>query len=88
MTLRFAISFALTADIALNAGAAVFGPEHFTLVPMPIGQFGALVAAGIVVHEIVGIVTTTARAAHRGWRRFRSRRQASVTPRRGDSVLS
>jgi hypothetical protein len=51
MSLPFAISFALTADLALNAAAAVFGPEHLTLVSSPIGQFGVLVSCGIVVHQ-------------------------------------
>lgn len=52
MSLPFAVSFAVTTDLGLNAAAAVFGPEHFTLVPSPIGQFGALVAAGIVAHQV------------------------------------
>jgi hypothetical protein len=65
MKLPFAISFAVTADLALNAAAAVFGPHHFTLVSSPIGQFGALVAFGIVLHQITGHLQELARWWHR-----------------------
>ena len=46
------IQLAMVADIALNAIAAIVGPEHVTIVQSPIGQFGVLVAAGIVIHEV------------------------------------
>ena len=69
--LPFPIRFAVQADLALNAIAAVVGPQHVLLVQQPIAQFGVLVAAGIILHEVT---TTTGRAAgavRRWWRRRR-----------------
>jgi hypothetical protein len=68
MSLPFSVSFAVTTDLALNAMAAVFGPEHLTLVPSPIGQFGTLVAAGIVMHQIGTHLREFARWLRRWWR--------------------
>jgi hypothetical protein len=69
--LPFAIRLAVLADLALNAIAAVAGPEHIILMPSAIGQFGVLVAAGIIVHELV---TTLMRAWKAFWR-WRHRRR-------------
>jgi hypothetical protein len=75
MSLPFAISFAVTMDLALNAAAAVFGPEHLTLVSSPMGQFGVLVASGIVFHQsglhLREFSDWFAPRLHRFWRRLR-----------------
>src|ERR1700730_1205195 len=75
MKLPFSISFAITADLALKAAEAVFGPHRFTLVPSPIGQFGALVALGIVLHQIVTYLQELA------WYRRRRRRSRDAKER-------
>ena len=80
MALPFAISFAVTADLALNAAAAVFGPEHLMLVPSPIGQFGVLVTAGIIVHEVNTAVVGAAKATYRWWQRRQNRHQRRRGP--------
>jgi hypothetical protein len=69
--LPFAIRFAVHTDLGLNAVAAVIGPEHVMLVQDPIAQFGVLVAAGIIVHDLAGTVGGALRALLRWWRRRR-----------------
>ena len=68
--LPFAIRFAVQADLGLNAVAAVIGPQHVMLVQSQMAQFGVLVAAGIILHEVT---STCGRAIHaiRRWRRRR-----------------
>lgn len=50
--LPFAIRFAVVADPALHAVAAVIGPEQVTLGLSPITWFGILVAFGVALHEV------------------------------------
>ena len=69
--LPFAIRFAVQTDLALNAIAAVIGPEHVMLVQQPIAQFGVLVTAGIILHEVISTLGTAARSVRRWWRRRR-----------------
>jgi hypothetical protein len=69
--LPFPVRFALLVDLTLNATSAVIGPEHVMLGPSPIGQFGILVTAGIVVHEISVTGGRAARSINRWWRRRR-----------------
>lgn len=69
--LPFPVRFAVLVDLALNAIAPVVGPEHVTFAPLPIGQFGILVTAGIVLHEIIVTVTRAAKSVRRWWRRRR-----------------
>lgn len=77
--LPFAIRFAVLVDLALNAIAAVAGPEHVILVRSPIGQFGVLVAAGIIAHEFGTALarawnTTLIRGRKAFWRWWHRRR--------------
>jgi hypothetical protein len=69
--LPFPIRFAVQADLALNAIAAVVGPQHVLLVQQPIAQFGVLVAAGIILHEVITTAGHAAGAVRRWWRRRR-----------------
>jgi 2-keto-3-deoxy-L-rhamnonate aldolase RhmA len=55
--LPFPIRFAVQTDLALNAIAAVVGPDHVMLGPSQIAQFAILVAAGIVLHEAATTAT-------------------------------
>jgi hypothetical protein len=76
----FAIRFAIHTDLALNAIAAVIGPEHVTIAQQPIAQFGVLVTAGIILHETIAASHKTAKTLHRHWKR-RSRRAAQPSER-------
>jgi hypothetical protein len=67
--LPFAIRFAVQTDLALNALAAVVGPEHVMLVQTPITQFGVLVAAGIILHDILTTGRYAVKSIYRWWRR-------------------
>ena len=69
--LPFPIRFAVHTDLALNAIAAVVGPEHIMLVQNPIAQFGILVAAGIILHDVIGTLDRGLQAVRRWWRRRR-----------------
>lgn len=73
--LPFAIRFALIAHLALITGFAVMGPDRQTLLAMPIAQFGALVAAGIIVHEITTTATRAGKIVRRWWRQRQERRR-------------
>ena len=68
--LPFFVRFAIQGDLALNALAAVFGPERVMLAASPIAQFGVLLAAGIVLHEISAMAAKIVKSVHR-WRRER-----------------
>ncbi|HVC63785.1 MAG TPA: hypothetical protein VND19_25880 [Acetobacteraceae bacterium] len=69
--LPFPIRFAVQADLALNAIAAVVGPQHVLLVQQPIAQFGVLVTAGIILHEIIATIGRASESVRRRWRRRR-----------------
>ena len=69
--LPFPIRFAVQIDLALNAIAAVIGPEHIMLDPSPIGQFGILVAGGIILHEATSTLGRAMTSLLRWWRRWR-----------------
>jgi hypothetical protein len=80
--LPYAIRFAMLTDLALNAIAAVIGSEHGLLVQSQIAQFGVLVAAGIVLHEVSNMLGKVVRSILRWSRRpQRARRSVPVTPR-------
>lgn len=66
--LPFFIRCAVTADLSLNALAAVIGPEHVMLVQHSTEQFGVLMVAGVVLHEIAVALHRAGRAARRWWR--------------------
>jgi hypothetical protein len=70
--LPFPIRFAVLTDLALNAIAAVIGPQHVMLVHSQIEQFGVLVAAGIILHEVITTLVRARKSVHRWWRRRRS----------------
>jgi len=69
--LPFAIRLAVQTDLAPNALAAVIGPQHVMLVQSQMAQFGVLVTAGIVLHELS---TSSSRAAQAVYRSRRHRR--------------
>ena len=79
--LPFAIRFALLTDLALNAIAAVAGPDHVMLIQSQSApflaqsaQFGVLVTAGIVLHELGKMCGDGAKAVLRWRRRVRKTR--------------
>ena len=71
LPLPFPIQFAVQVDLALNAVAAVVGPQHVMLVQPPIEQFGVLVAMGVVVHELSPALRHAIMSLYRWWRRKR-----------------
>jgi hypothetical protein len=65
--LPFPIRFAIQIDLALNAYAAVGNSDHVMIGASQIGQFGVLVAAGIILHELIATTTKAVKIIHRWW---------------------
>jgi hypothetical protein len=79
--LPFAIQFALLLDLALNAIAAVIGSEHGLLAQSQMSQFGILITAGIVLHELGNMLSRVARTILRWWRRSSARQPGNQSSR-------
>jgi hypothetical protein len=63
-----AVRFAIVADPALHAVAALVGSEHVTLGLDPITWFGILMAFAVLFHEIGGTALYAFRELWRGLR--------------------
>ena len=74
-------SFPIQGDLAPAAQAAVFGPERVMLAASPLAQFGVLLDAGIVPHEVSEMAAKIIKSAHR----WRQDRPAMARPRKKGS---